>query len=473
MASAPDPRSARPALLIVDDDALIAETLGFALGTDFEVFACESRRHAIDLLRQLPEPPPLALVDLGLPPRPHSPDEGFRLIADLLAHSPGMRIFVLSGQDDAAHARHARALGAVEFIAKPSDPELIKTALRRALAFGAAPAEAAVPGERLIGESEALAQLRSQIAQTADAPFPVLIEGESGSGKERVALALHQGSQRASRPYLALNCAAIAPTLVEPTLFGYVKGAFTGATTNKSGYFEDAQDGTLFLDEIGELPFEMQAKLLRVLENGEYQRVGETQRRVARARVIAATNRDLRQETRQGRFRADLYHRLSVLTVSVPPLRDMGADRMLLLEHFRREYSAQAGVPPFTLDASAERAWLAYGFPGNVRELRNIVIRLTTKRAGQRVSAADLEPEFDLQAAGTAPEGPRDLLAEAELELARGAFSLDAKLHAWERAYIEAALRMTHGNMSQAAKLLGVNRTTLYSRMGTAEPKER
>jgi DNA-binding NtrC family response regulator len=471
--STPEPRGARPALLIVDDDALIAETLGFALGTDFEVFACESRRHAIELLRQLPEPPPLALVDLGLPPRPHAPDEGFRLIADLLAHSPGMRIFVLSGQNDAAHARHARALGAVEFIAKPSDPEVIKASLKRALAFGGAPAQAAAPAEQLIGESDALARLRNQIAQTADAPFPVLIEGESGSGKERVALALHHGSQRAGRPYLALNCAAIAPTLVEPTLFGYVKGAFTGATTNKSGYFEDAQDGTLFLDEIGELPFEMQAKLLRVLENGEYQRVGETQRRVARARVIAATNRDLRQETRQGRFRADLYHRLSVLTVSVPPLRDMGADRLLLLEHFRREYSAQAGVAPFALDESAERAWLAYGFPGNVRELRNIVIRLTTKYAGQRVSAADLEPEFDLQMAGPTQEGPRDLLAEAEQELARGGFSLDAKLHAWERAYIEAALRMTHGNMSQAAKLLGVNRTTLYSRMSNTEPKER
>ncbi|HEX5093505.1 MAG TPA: sigma-54 dependent transcriptional regulator [Burkholderiales bacterium] len=470
---ATEPRGARPALLLVDDDALIAETLGFALGTDFEVLACESRRHAIDLLRQLPEAPPLALVDLGLPPRPHTPDEGFRLIADLLAHSPAMRIFVLSGQNDAAHARHARALGAVEFIAKPSDPELIKATLRRALAFGGTPVEAAAPGERLIGESDALVRLRNQIAQTADAPFPVLIEGESGSGKERVALALHRGSQRAGRPYLALNCAAIAPTLVEPTLFGYVKGAFTGATSNKSGYFEDAQDGTLFLDEIGELPFEMQAKLLRVLENGEYQRVGETQRRVARARVIAATNRDLRQEVRQGRFRADLYHRLSVLTVTVPPLREMGTDRMILLDHFRREYSAQAGVAPFTLDEAAERAWLAYGFPGNVRELRNIVIRLTTKQAGTRVSAADLEPEFDLETAGAGPAGPRDLVAEAEQELARGGFSLDATLHAWERAYIEAALRMTHGNMSQAAKLLGVNRTTLYSRMNTAEPKER
>jgi len=475
MATSPrDARNGKPRLLIVDDDALIAETLTFALGADFEVFACESRAHAIELLRQLPLPPQLALVDLGLPPRPHAPDEGFQLIADLLAHAPGMRIFVLSGQGEAAHARHARALGAAEFIAKPCDPAVLKSTLLRALALRPAePAAPAAQAARLIGDSPALARLRQQIAQSADSPFPVLIEGESGSGKEEVAHLLHQRSQRAAKPYLALNCAAIAPTLVEPTLFGYVKGAFTGATANKSGYFEDARDGTLFLDEIGELPLEMQAKLLRVLENGEYQRVGETQRRVARARVIAATNRDLRLETRQARFRPDLYHRLSVLTVAVPPLREMGRDRLLLLEHFRAQYAAQAGVAPFTFDPSAERAWLAYPFPGNVRELRNIVIRLTTKYGGHSVSAIELEPELDL--AGQAGETPalRDLLAEAQRELERGGFSLDDTLKAWERAYVEAALRMTRGNVSQAAKLLGVNRTTLYSRMGSTEGKER
>jgi two-component system nitrogen regulation response regulator GlnG len=209
----------------------------------------------------------------------------------------------------------------------------------------------------------------------------------------------------------------------------------------------------------------MQAKLLRVLENGEYQRVGETQRRVARARVVAATNRDLRQEVRQGRFRADLYHRLSVLTLAVPALRDMGRDRLVLLEHFRALYAAQAHVAPFTLDAGAERAWLAYPFPGNVRELRNIVIRLTTKFAGKPLSAAELEPEFDLETQVEAAPAGRDLAAEAQRDLERGGFSLDQTLKAWERAYVEAALRMTRGNMSQAAKLLGVNRTTLYSRL--------
>jgi DNA-binding NtrC family response regulator len=318
-------------------------------------------------------------------------------------------------------------------------------------------------------------KLRSQVNQYADAPFPCLIEGESGSGKEMVANALHKMCNRSDRPSLALNCAAIAPTLVEPTLFGYVKGAFTGAHTNKSGYFEDAADGTLFLDEIGELPLELQAKLLRVLENGEYQRVGETQRRFSRARVVTATNRDLRQEIKKGNFRADLYHRLSVFTINVPPLRDMEDDKLLLLEHFSRFYADQAKLAPFSVDESAMRLWRDYHFPGNVRELRNIVIRLTTKYAGQRLSGMELEPELDVSA-GTAaasttqefglPNDPETLVDQAQQHLQRErSFNLDSMLKAWEHGYIEAAMKLTRGNVSQAAKLLGINRTTLYSRM--------
>jgi DNA-binding NtrC family response regulator len=466
----------RPRLLIVDDDALIADTLSFALGADFEVLACESRAHAIELLRQIPEPPQLALVDLGLPPTPHSPDQGFLLIADLLAHSPGMRIFVLSGQNDAAHARHARALGAAEFIAKPCDPAALKKILLRALAVRDAELSQPRGAEELIGQSPVLLKLKSQLAQFADSPFPVLIEGESGCGKELVARSLHRQSARADKPFFALNCAAIAPTLVEPTLFGYAKGAFTGALATKAGYFEDARDGTLFLDEIGELPIEMQAKLLRVLENGEYQRVGETASLVSRARVIAASNRDLRREVRKGAFRPDLYHRLSVFTLGVPPLREMDGDKLLLLEHFRRFYAEQSSVQAFSLDEGAERRWLAYPFPGNVRELRNIVIRLTTKHAGRRLSAAELEPEFDLtsEAPPDAHPGEGDILEQAlrHLERSRG-IRLDEMLQSVERGYIEAALRLTRGNVSQAAKLLGVNRTTLYSRMNNPDDKEK
>ncbi len=461
---APD---SKPGLLVVDDDPLITDTLAFALQADYEVHACDSRQHAIELLRQLPDAPPLALVDLGLPPAPHTPDEGFQLIADLLAHSPSMKIFVLSGQNDAANARHARALGAWEFVAKPSDPALLKRLLARALELPAAEAP------ELVGASPVLAKLKHQIAQFAGSPYPVLIEGESGSGKELVARNLHRLSPRSSRPYLTLNCAAISPTLVEPTLFGYVKGAFTGAASNKAGYFEDAQDGTLLLDEIGELPLELQAKLLRVLENGEYQPVGETQRRVSRCRVIAATNRDLRRDVKQGAFRADLYHRLSVFTLNVPPLREMEGDKLQLLDHFRRFYAAQSGMQPFEFDDAAVARWVLYDFPGNVRELRNIVIRLTTKYSGQRVSVAELEPELDLEALypGSVAEGGA-IVDQAARQLERsGAFNLDETLRAWERGYIEAALRLTRGNVSQAAKLLGVNRTTLYSRMHPDEDK--
>src|SRR4051812_6979117 len=464
----PNPPSSRPRLLVVDDDPLITDTLAFALGDDSDVVPPASRLEPIEQVRALAAPPPLALVDLGLPPTPHTPDEGFQLVADLLAHSPGMKIFVLSGQNEAANARHARALGAWELVAKPSDPTLLKRLLSRALA---APAG---DEPQLVGESPALARLKSQIAQFAASPYPVLIEGESGSGKEMVAHSLHRLSPRAGRPYLTLNCAAIAPTLVEPTLFGYVKGAFTGATSNKSGYFEDAEDGTLLLDEIGELPLELQAKLLRVLENGEYQRVGETQRRTARCRVIAATNRDLRREVRKGGFRADLYHRLSVFTLSVPPLREMESDKLVLLEHFRRLAAQQAGTQSFELDPAATARWQRYDFPGNVRELRNIVIRLATKYPGQRLSVAELEPELDLESAVPGPGAQGGAIVElAQRQLERGsAFNLDDTLKAWERGYIEAALRLTRGNVSQAAKLLGINRTTLYSRMHTGDMRD-
>ena len=296
----------KPSLLIVDDDPLISDTLTYVLSKDFDISAAESRAQVKSLLMQLDEPPQLALVDLGLPPQPHKPDEGFALIADLLGISPSIKIVVLSGQSDEANARHARALGAIDFVAKPCEPERLKSLLFNALLVQDAertadkvPAPAKDSG--IVGNSPAMDKLRQQIKQYAPAPFPVLIEGESGSGKERVASSLHQLSPRAAKPYLALNCAAISPTLVEPTLFGYAKGAFTGATSARAGYFEEAENGTLFLDEIGELPLELQAKLLRVLENGEYQRVGETQPRFSNARVVTATNRDLRAEIKAGR----------------------------------------------------------------------------------------------------------------------------------------------------------------------------
>ncbi len=463
--------SSKPELLIVDDDPLITDTLNFVLGKDFSIYVADSRPQVKSLLRQLDHPPQLALIDLGLPPTPHRPDEGFRLISELIAYSPGIKIVVLSGQSDETNARHARTLGAIEFVAKPCEPDTLKKLLKRAFEIRDAELGAA-PDGGLLGTSLLIEKLRQQIGQFANAPFPVLIEGESGSGKELVATALHLMSRRAARPFLALNCAAISPTLVEPTLFGYAKGAFTGATTARAGYFEDAQDSTLLLDEIGELPLELQAKLLRVLENGELQRVGETQSRVSNARVIAATNRDMRAEIRAGRFRADLYHRLSVFTISVPALRDLGDDKCMLLDHYREFYAQQAAAEPFEFDRNAMDLWLDYSFPGNVRELRNIVIRLTTKYAGEKVSAEQLQAELDMESMDIdlpgLPTGQdfKTLLdaARRHLQIQKN-FNLDFTLRQWERGYVEAALTVTQGNLTQAAKLLGIHRTTLYSRM--------
>ena len=457
-------------LLVVDDDPLITDTLQFVLRRDFTVHLAASRADAHAVLLRLDQPPPLALVDLGLPPVPDVPDEGFQLIRDLVARAPGTRIIVLSGQTDEAHARHARTLGAVDFVAKPCEPQKLRSLLRDALRMSSdAPVSGRADG--LIGASAPLEKVRQQIRLYAGAPFPVLIQGESGSGKERVAQALHQCGPRHDRAFLALNCAAISATLVEPTLFGYAKGAFTGATASRAGYFEDACDSTLFLDEIGELPLELQAKLLRVLENGQYQRVGETVSRTSNARIVTATNRDLRQEVRAGRFRADLYHRLSVFTVDMPPLRDLGDDKLALLEHFRACYSAQAATPPFALDAGASALWVDYAFPGNVRELRNIVIRLTTKHAGRTVDADALRDELDAdetenRAIPPGVASPQVLVETARRHLdSEQGFVLDEVLRQWEHSYVQAALEATGGNLTRAAKLLGIQRTTLYSRM--------
>jgi len=459
--------SDQPSLLLVDDDPLIADTLSYFLSRDFAIVAATNRNEALARIRQMPQLPALALVDLGLPPTPHRPDEGFALVTELLALAPTMSIVILSGQNDEANARHARALGAADFIAKPADPEALRQTLRSLLADETGPTAVSI---ELVGNSLPMEKLRAQLRQYANSPFPVLIEGESGSGKELAASALHRLSARASHPYLALNCAAISPSLVEPTLFGHAKGAFTGAVGHRAGYFEEAADGTLFLDEIGELPLDLQPKLLRVLENGQYQRVGETQQRISRARVIAATNRDLKKEVREGRFRADLYHRLSVFTIDVPPLRDMGLDRFLLLDHFRRMYATQGRRSSLSLTPEAESRWEHYSFPGNVRELRNIVIRLIAKHDGNPIDRADLEAELDSDVTITEPSAmPRndEQLAALALRHLRDAssFSLDETLRRWELAYIAAAQQLTHGNVSQAAKLLGVNRTTLYNRI--------
>lgn len=468
----------KPALLIVDDDPLIGESLSFSLSGDFDVQVRESRQDAMTLLRSGQFRPVVALIDLGLPPMPDLPTEGFKLLNDLLAWSPDIRIMVLSGQNEDSNARRARALGAADLVPKPCDPLRLRKLLNSALKAREVdvPLNADEAAHSLIGDSPPMRTLKSQIDLYATSSFPALIEGESGSGKERVASALHYLSPRAKLPFLALNCAAISASLVEPTLFGYAKGAFTGATGSKTGYFEDAGEGTLFLDEIGELPLDLQPKLLRVLENGEFQRVGETISRHSNARIVAATNRDLRAEVKAGRFRADLYHRLSVFSLRVPPLRELGEDKSKLLEHYRTAFAEKQRGSPFTLDEAGRTAWLSYEFPGNVRELKNIVIRLTAKYAGYTVTEKELLSEFELtdsaDRANSAPALTSSGLTQNiahEIE-SQPAFSLGTTLATIELQYIDAAVELAKGNMSQAARLLGISRSTLYSRLEALRP---
>ena len=435
----------------------------------------------MDLLKSGAFQPVIALIDLGLPPMPDLPTEGFKLVNDLLAWSQDIRIMVLSGQNEDSNARRARALGASDLVPKPCDPVRLKKLLNAALKVRdvESPLNPDEAAHSLIGDSPPMRKLKSQIDLYASSSFPALIEGESGSGKERVAAALHHLSPRAKLPFLALNCAAISANLVEPTLFGYAKGAFTGAAGSKAGYFEDAGEGTLLLDEIGELPLDLQPKLLRVLENGEFQRVGETHSRQSSARIVAATNRDLRAEVKAGRFRADLYHRLSVFSLRVPPLRELGEDKLKLMEHYRNAYAAKHGGKPFKLDDAAREAWLLYEFPGNVRELKNIAIRLTAKYAGYTVGEKELQSEFELSdalegrksAAETFAGGPVRVIGAFTQEIeSQPAFSLGATLAAIELQYIDAAIELAKGNMSQAARLLGVSRSTLYSRLDALRP---
>ena len=460
--------SPRPLLLLVDDDALIVETLSFALADEFEVIEADSRASARKRLQGLREIPNLALVDLGLPPTPHTPDEGFALIGELFAFNHAMKVLVLSGQDERGNIQHALTLGAVDFVRKPCDAELLKTRLRHQLMIREAEMPAVAPQQAtddvLIGSSAGMATLRALIEQFADTPFTVLVEGESGTGKELVAQCLHLASARRDGPLLTINCAAFSPELLEAQLFGHAKGAYTGADKARTGFFEEASDGTLLLDEVGEMPLDLQSKFLRVLENGEYYRVGETEPRRSNARIVAATNRELRESVRSGEFRQDVFHRISVLTISVPPLRSCEGDWRMLLDTFQRQYADS--IKPFKLTEDAEALLAAYSYPGNVRELRNIVIRLGAKYPGQTVDAERLRPELELDYDKMlrADDLPSDLDG-VEQRIESAGFRLDEELGEIERRYIQAALRLGDGNLSKAARLLGINRNTLYSRV--------
>lgn len=451
----------KPTLLLVDDDSIIADSLEYVLSDEYQVERASDRQTSFDLLSKMTDSPTLALVDLGLPPDTHTPDEGLAVIRKISQMHPTTRVLVLSGQDNKKHIFQAKEDGAVDFIAKPCDIAEIKVRLKRQIRAGGGEfAEQEIEG--MVGTSEVIELLRMQIRQLADSPYPVLIEGESGVGKEVTARNLHLCSTRKQYPFLTLNCAAFNGDLLESQLFGHVKGAFTGASDTKKGFFEEVAAGTLLLDEVADLPLDLQAKLLRVLENGEYYRLGETQPRHSSARVLAATNKNIIQAIQQGQFREDLYHRLSVLTVRVPSLHERNGDKVELLEFFKQQVDEQ--IATFQLDAEALKYWNEYSFPGNVRELRNIIIRLSAKYPGQTIKPEVLK----LEMTGAQRHSSNDWLRSAVF--AEG-FQLDQMLKSVEREIIELAMREHGGNVSKAAEMLGVNRTTLYGRMERSEDK--
>ena len=296
--------------------------------------------------------------------------------------------------------------------------------------------------DELIGQSPPMVELKSKIGRIARATGCVLVRGESGSGKELVARALHRSSTRADRPMLSINCAAIPATLLESQLFGHKKGAFTGADADHDGLFKQADSGTLFLDEVGEMTLEGQAKLLRILEGHAFLPVGATNEITVDVRVIAATNRDLREFVADKKFREDLYYRLSVFELCIPPLRDRDSDVEVLLEFFLKHFKAQHGRPEMTLSDAAREKLLAYPWPGNVRQLRNVIDSAVVLAEGDQIVAADL--------------GLHDA----------GAAELDSlRIDHWERKLITEALTRTRGNIPEAAKLLGLGRATLYRKV--------
>ncbi len=457
----------KPTLLLVDDDAIIADSLEYVLSEEYEVERASDRPSSFALIDNMTDSPTLALVDLGLPPNTHRPDEGLAVIRKISQMHPSTRVLVLSGQDNKQHVFQAKEDGAVDFISKPCDIAEIKVRLKKQIIAGGGDDSGHGEIEGIIGSSEAIELLRMQIRQIADSPYPVLIEGASGCGKEVTARNLHRCSSRKQQPFLTLNCAAFNGELLESQLFGHVKGAFTGATETKRGFFEEVGDGTLLLDEVADLPLDLQAKLLRVLEDGEYYRLGETQPRHSTARVLAATNKDVFALIQSNAFREDLYHRLSVLTVRVPSLHEREGDKQELLLYYMQQVAEQ--VAPFTLNDDALKVWNDYTFPGNVRELRNIIIRLSAKYPGQTIKPEVLQREMSGLQRHNGVQKDENWLDAA---LRDPYFQLDRLLKSVEKEAIEMALREHQGNVSKAAEMLGINRTTLYGRMDRLEQGE-
>jgi two-component system NtrC family response regulator len=452
----------KPTLLIIDDDEEICTQMKWALSEDYEIHLAGSRAAGLESFKA--HRPAVTLLDLGLPPHPNEPVEGFAALSAILALDRGAKVIVISGQSEKENALHAVGVGAYDFLCKPVDLDSLKLLLRRAFHLAELEREyqelqrgqAAEIFEGMIGSSPQMRALFAAIRKVAASSAPVLLLGESGTGKEMAALAVHRRSARGGGPFVPVNCNAIPENLIESELFGHEKGSFTGADSQRKGLVESAQGGTLFLDEIGELPSHIQVKLLRFLQDRRFQRVGGRQEIQSDARVIAATNADLKASVKSGTFREDLYFRIAVVTVNLPPLRERGDDVALIAREFLQRYAVQNGRTSLSFAPDTVQAINRYPWPGNVRELQNRVQRAVIMADGKRIRIEDMELGQLLQGL------PPVTLKEAREEL--------------EREMVQHALKRNGGKISCAAAELGISRPTFYELMEklgiTKETKE-
>ncbi len=387
----------RPKILIVEDEEAIRHQMKWALSDEYEVILAEDRQMALEQMRL--QSPSLIALDLGLPPAPRDAEEGFKTLGELLSMDPKAKVIVITGNQEKANALKAIEQGAFDFFAKPVDLQELEVVLKRAVLLSNLERENMVLREQIIqqgfeeilGESPAMQKVFSVIRKVATTDASVLVMGESGTGKELVAKAIHRSSNRSQGPFITINCGAIPETLLESELFGHEKGSFTSADTRRKGKIEYADGGTLFLDEIGELSAALQVKLLRFLQEHRIERIGGRETIPVDVRVIAATNRDLKQEIAEKRFREDLYYRLGVVTVVLPPMRERKEDTVLLAKAFVQKFSLQYQKEMKGFSGEALASIKSYSWPGNVRELENRVKRAVIMSEGRILAASDLE----------------------------------------------------------------------------------
>lgn len=439
-------------LLIVEDDLSLQKQIKWSLDK-FESVVAADREGALSQLRKCL--PAVVTMDLGLPPDADGVTEGFKLLEQIMAFDPDIKVIVLTGQNDQNNALRAVAMGAYDFFAKPFEPELLNLTLERA--FRLFELQAENKRLRAMAQPDALAGLTTRdpamlricrtIEKVASSNATVMLLGESGTGKEVLARGLHQASPRRNEKFVAINCAAIPENLLESELFGYEKGSFTGAAKTTLGKIESANGGTLMLDEIGDLPFQLQAKLLRFLQERVVERIGGRQEIPVDVRIICATHQDLQEQIAENRFREDLYYRLAEIVVNIPPLRERIGDPALLAHAFVRRFAQEQNRGSLSLSEDAVRAIELHPWPGNIRELENCIKRATIMADGNQITADDVGLRSVDPAADTASLDLRVVRENAE------------------KAAIVAAMGRVNGNVMKAADLLGVSRPTLYDLM--------